>query len=115
MEKMNVFVKVCGGYPEIEKYLKENNVFNSQENDDTVYIYVGKSNELNEIKEKKVICFTNEVVPYSHMKCNDIEQDVINALNVFRDTNNFGIINITLGSIVDSLLNANEFSIIRKN
>lgn len=115
MEKMNIFVKVCGEYPKIEKYLKEHNGFNTEENDDTLYIYVGNSVDLKDIKEKNVICFTNSVVPFSYMKCIDIEQDVINSLNVFRDSNNFGIINITLGNIIDSLLNTKEFSIIRKS
>lgn len=118
MEKLNVVVKFDGEFPSIENYLNEiSEYIDQKEDEDTLYIYVASSKNFNskEIIDGQTIVFTDKEVEYPHMICSDLEQQTIDALESLHYLSFGGIINITLGEVITSLLYANEFIFINKS
>lgn len=111
MEKLNIFVNVIGEFEKVNKYLSLNKIFNSIENEDTLYVYVVKSSDIEKIKPTKgnFVVFTDGFCNFPHMKCTDLEVQVVYALETMLSLSYTGIVNLNIGEVIKNITKSNEF------
>lgn len=107
---MNINVKLCGKYPLVKKYLESTELFSSEIDDNTLCILVGKTKELKkEIINKQTICFCEKNISTPHMKCIDLENQVVEALENLTYLSYAAIIKVNSEEVKKTLLNCTEF------
>lgn len=111
MDYLNVFVRGIGEFDKLNKYLNESKHFNCTQDDETLYVYVVKSQDINklEVKENKFVIFTDGPCDYPHMECSELELQVIYSLETMIALSYTGLINITLGEIKNNITKCNKF------